>query len=166
MQGLSVLKTFQDLRQKLEREYARLLAHPTDADMAWNFFVTADHLPDYALHTQPKVLGGKSIKKFKRDNPLTHVCENLSNGAKHCIPHVIPKDKLNISVVKTGSEMTSFVEDGFVDDGFFAKELTLMVYLTPYEVAEFQKAWFQSIGAKIEVPWLATQVVGFWRTFT
>jgi hypothetical protein len=110
MQGISDLKTFYDLRQKLEREYTRLLANPADPDMAWNFFVTADHLPNYAQHIQPKVLGGKSKNKFKRDNPFTRVCENLSNGAKHCIPHLKPIDKLNVSVDDTGSEMTGWVK--------------------------------------------------------
>jgi hypothetical protein len=117
MQGLSDLKTFQEIKQKLEREYRRLLSHPGDADIAWNFFVTADHLPDWAVQTEPKVLGGKSENKFKRDHPLTHVCENLSNGAKHCVPHVNPKDKLNVSVDETGCEMTGWVKGGYVEEG-------------------------------------------------
>jgi hypothetical protein len=68
-------------------------------------------------------------------------------------------------VDETGEELTDFVEDGYVEDGYVRKEPTLMVYLTPFEIAEFQKAGFQYVGAKIEVPWLATQVLEFWRNY-
>jgi hypothetical protein len=45
------------------------------------------------------------------------------------------------------------------------KQPTLIIYLTADEVIEFQKAGFPTIGARIEVPWLATQVLQFWRAF-
>jgi hypothetical protein len=131
--------------------------------MAWNFFVTAEHLPDWALKTKPKVLGGKSKNKFKREHPLTRVCENCANGAKHCVPDVVAKDKRNISVDDTGCEMTSVCEDDVFEDDIFEKWPVLVVYLTPDEVAEFKKFGFEPIGAKIEVPRLATRILEFWR---
>jgi hypothetical protein len=165
MKGIFGRKDPKDLLYKLEREYGQLLSDPTNGDMAWNFFVTAEHIPDWLARSDPKSLGGKSINTFKRNNPLMHVCENLANGAKHFIPRVKPEERLNVSVDDTGTEMTSYIEDDYIEDDYYAEEPMLMVYLTPYEVAEFQKAGFQYVGAKIEVPWLATQVLQFWRNY-
>ena len=44
-EGFFDLKTPEDLLKKLEREYERLQQHPHDVDMAFNFFVTAEHIP-------------------------------------------------------------------------------------------------------------------------
>jgi hypothetical protein len=161
MKGLFGLKTPKGLLQKLEREYAKLQANRIDEDTAWTFFVTADHLPDWLARTDPKSSGGDNINEFKRGHPVTRVCENLANGARHFRPNVRPKDKLNISVLGTGCEMT-----GYVEDGYYAEEPTLPVYLTSPEVVEFQKAGIRYARAKIEVPWLATHVLAFWRNDT
>ena len=45
MLGLFDLTTPEHLLNKLEREYERLKENPADADHAFNFFVTAEHLP-------------------------------------------------------------------------------------------------------------------------
>jgi hypothetical protein len=45
--GFFTLQTAHDLFAKLQREFDRLSARPTDIDVAWNFFVTADHLVDW-----------------------------------------------------------------------------------------------------------------------
>jgi hypothetical protein len=165
MKGLFGLKTPEDLLQKLEREYAQLQANRIDEDTAWNFFMTAEHLPDWLARSDPKSLRGKSINTFKRNHPITRICENLANGAKHFVPRVKLDDKLNISVDDTGFEIRGYVEDGYVEDGYVGEEPTLMVYLTPYEVDEFQKAGFQKVAVKMEGPWLATQVLEFWRNY-
>jgi hypothetical protein len=45
MQGFFYLKTPEDLLHKLEREYEKVKQNPADVDHAFNFFVTAEHLP-------------------------------------------------------------------------------------------------------------------------
>ena len=48
MQGFFNLQTQFDLRDKLHRELDKLRAAPLDVDAAFNFFVTAEHLPEWA----------------------------------------------------------------------------------------------------------------------
>jgi hypothetical protein len=75
--GFSAMKSAADLRDKLRRDYARLAAHPGDADLAFNFFVTADHMVDWLYPDDP----GRRTEA--REVPLLAVCAQLANGTKH-----------------------------------------------------------------------------------
>ena len=66
-----------DLRDKLRRDYARLAAHPGDADLAFNFFATADRLPDW-LYPE-----GDGRRTGIRNLPLLALCSALATGAAH-----------------------------------------------------------------------------------
>lgn len=46
-QGFFELKTAQDLLDKLKREYMQLQKSPLNQDIAFNFFITAEHMPDW-----------------------------------------------------------------------------------------------------------------------
>jgi hypothetical protein len=41
-----LMRTANDLLQKLERDFKKLKQHPLDVDLAFNFFVTAEHILD------------------------------------------------------------------------------------------------------------------------
>ncbi len=56
---------------KLRHDYARFLEKPTDAYFAYNFFVTAEHLPDW--------VGDTTIKDH---DPYLRICSHLATGAK------------------------------------------------------------------------------------
>ena len=66
------LQTPKDLLRKLKREYDRWKADPLNVDLAWNFFVTAEHLPDWIYHqdmpttgkTRPDLLDGQTPRAF------------------------------------------------------------------------------------------------------
>jgi len=76
--GHFTLKTAQDLYQKLERDFTALRAAPTSADACFNFFVTAEHLPEW------KYAGdGKRANELRKEHALLRVCSQLANGAKH-----------------------------------------------------------------------------------
>ena len=60
--GIFDLKTPKDLLEKLGRDLERLRAAPNDTDHAFNFFVTAEHMPDW-LHPGNK---GKRDRERKR----------------------------------------------------------------------------------------------------
>jgi hypothetical protein len=53
------LKTPRDLLRKLEREHDRWKADPLNVDLAWNFFVTAEHLPDWIYYQDMPTSGTK-----------------------------------------------------------------------------------------------------------
>lgn len=66
------LQSAEDLLEKLEWDLQRLEKSPSDIYAAFDFFVTAEHIPDWTKN--------KSIKK---DNDLLMVVSHVANGAKH-----------------------------------------------------------------------------------
>jgi hypothetical protein len=97
-----------------------------NVDLAWNFFVTAEHLPDWLGRKNPRALEGYGIEKFKRHRALTRICAQLANGAKHFIPITKPAERLNTSVDRAVREHTGWVEPGWVGE-----DPALRVYLHP-----------------------------------
>jgi hypothetical protein len=59
MAGFFDLKTPMDLLHKLERDYAKLQQDDEDVDAAYNFFATAENMPEWVKG------GGRKGKAFK-----------------------------------------------------------------------------------------------------
>jgi hypothetical protein len=79
--GFLHLQTPEDLFLKLHHDYRRLQANPADSYAAFDFFVTATHIPEWLErakrpHTAPSSL---------RDQALLAICQHLGNGAKHFV---------------------------------------------------------------------------------
>ena len=74
MEGFFEMTTPAHLLQKLEREYEGMEAGtaPTP-DRAWNFFITAEHLPDWLVRTDSQSLGGLKILPDDRHPYLASV---------------------------------------------------------------------------------------------
>jgi hypothetical protein len=147
MRGFSTLTKAEDLLRKLEREYARLQADPTDVDCAWNFFVTAEHLPDWLSEGKDRLPTGEKLGDFKRDNQLIRICSHLANGGKHFAPW--PSYK-SVSAIE---------HDGVVDPDVYEPDIFeewMSVHLTPHEAAAFGQT-------TIDVRQLAAQVLAFWQ---
>ena len=68
----------QDLLGKLRRDYQRVLADPSDSCAAFDFFVTANHLPDWVWPSDRR-----AQRALRRTEPIPRVCEHLADGAKH-----------------------------------------------------------------------------------
>ena len=147
MRGFFHLQSPQDLLHKLERDYTALQQSPADVDIAFNFFVTAEHLPDWLARTGPQFLKGQRINAFKKAHPLTRICAHLANGGKHLQPR-----SEHDSVAATG-------HNGVFDAGVFEPgvvEEWLTVDLTPRER--------QLLGQDtLDVRTLAGQVLAFWQ---
>ena len=71
------MRSAADLRDKLRRDYARLAAHPGDADLAFNFFATADHLPDWLYPADPV------RQAAARNAEIPALCAALAQGLTH-----------------------------------------------------------------------------------
>ena len=80
MPGAFGLTTPSDLLNKLERELARLRETPHDVDIAFNFFVTAEQLPDW-IH--PGREGKTQREAVRAADVLLQVTSHLASGAKH-----------------------------------------------------------------------------------
>ena len=76
--GFFELKSPQDLVKKVRHDIARLRANPIDSYAAFDFFVTARHVPDW-LFPRDK---SKVADIFKSHVEL-RICRHLGDGAKH-----------------------------------------------------------------------------------
>jgi hypothetical protein len=158
MDGFFELKTHPDLLHKLKREYARWKSDPLNVDFAWNFFVTAEHFPEwmYQTHRGQPLLGGVSPSKFKKDRPLLRICSHLANGAKH----LILTSGRHTSVACTVREMSGYIEAGYIEDGYYAEKPMLRVYLIPEEAAALGRD-----TADVDALWLADRIIEFYQAW-
>jgi hypothetical protein len=161
MEGFFELHTAHDLLQKLVREYAQWKDAPLNVDRAWNFFVTAEHLPDWiywqdAPKTRPDLLDEKTPRQFKHTHPLTRICSHLASGGKH----LYLKDSHHDSVERTVRENTRWVEPDWIEDDWIGEEPALRVYLTLKERTELKLD-----SGDIDALWLAARITEFWQTW-
>ena len=66
------LQRAEDLLEKLKWDLQRIEKTPSDVYAAFDFFVTAEHIPDWINN-----------KKIKNENELLKVVSHVANGAKH-----------------------------------------------------------------------------------
>ena len=133
------LKTATDLFRKLEDDLVSLEASCQDNRIAFNFFVTAEHLPDW--------LGKRDLV---RKHCILRVVSHIACGAKH----FDLKDKRHKSV--TSAEKSRVYDEGVFEPGVFREPL----------VIELSSDEAQELGATvIDAVSLGKKVVEFWRTY-
>lgn len=133
------LKTPLQLFQKMQSDLAALQASGPDARIAFNFFVTAEHLPDWLGQRQEV-----------RKHALLRVVSHLANGAKHFII-----DRKRHSAVVAASK------DRYVAEGYFAPgyvEEPLLVHLAADEAKELGVTVIDAVT-------LGQKVLAFWRPY-
>ena len=136
-QGFLNLFGPKELFDKLAHDYQLFLDDPVDSYRAYNFFVTAEHLPDW--------IGDVDIK---HGNIFLRICSHLATGAKHF--KVTNKKKNSVET----TTVDIYAEDGYFEDGYC--EVKLAVTLTEAEAKE--------LGAEaINLVDLATEVYRFWE---
>jgi hypothetical protein len=131
------LRTAADLFCKIEDDLKAMEALPCDARLAFNFFVTVEHLPDWL-----------NRRDLVQKNCVLRIVSHLANGAKHFV--------LNESRHKSvkSAEASRYVEAGYAEPGYF--EESLDVHLSAEESSE--------LGISvIDVVSLGRKVVQFWR---
>ena len=72
-EGLFDLRTPEHLLHMLDWEYAQWQKDPLNTYVAWNFFVTAEHLFDWLRHTNSQPLEGLKPPAFKKPPPPAHL---------------------------------------------------------------------------------------------
>jgi hypothetical protein len=130
------LRKAADLFRKLEADLADLQASQGTRD-AYNFFVTAEHLPDW--------LGKRGLVK---QHALLRVVSHIANGAKH----FVLDDKRHRSV--RGTEKNRYVEAGYVAPGYYDEPL--IIHLASDEAKELGTS-------AIDASDLAQRVMAFWK---
>jgi hypothetical protein len=132
--GFFDLDTPQQLFQKLQHDYERILGAPGDRYAAMDFVLTATHLPNWTGNYQ------------KHSFRAQEICRELSNGSKHF--------RLRYSNIKD----TKVVEQAFQFPGFDPAAFQvghLVVELSGDSVAE--------LSDEISVEALAKKVLDFWQ---
>lgn len=135
--GLFQLRTPGDLFEKLEWELEELRKDPSNPWIAFNLFVTAEHLPDW--------VDNKSIK-YKE--ALLRVCGHLANGGKHFNPtehHAVAE-----------AEHDGVFEEDVFEKGVFEERLKITL-----EDEEAERLGFKDIDAVS----LAEKVVDWWAEY-
>ena len=128
-----------DLFIKIESDLAELETSNQDVKVAFNFFVSIEHLPDWL-----------ELRHLVRENCLLRIVSHIANGAKH----------LNINENRhtsvTGTEKSRYVEEGYIEAGYF--EEPLLIYLSDAESEELGVTEINAVT-------LGKQVVEFWRPY-
>lgn len=141
--GFAELRVPHDLVRKLECDLDRIWKSPQDQYAAFDFFVTAEHIVDW-IYPNDK----EKQKEVRLSSPLLRITSHLANGVKH----FEAKAKHHQSVI--GVEKSRYVEDGYVEEGYFKDPL--IVHLTSDEQQRFGQS-------NIEVATLAQQVYEYWK---
>lgn len=145
--GMAELQTPNDLLRKMKFDLGRLKKVKNDQYAAFDFFTTAEHMLDW-LH--PGYSGKAKRQDLRQSDVLLRITSHIANGAKH----FEAKAKHHKSV--SGIEKQRYVEEGYVEDGFF--ETPIVVTLSADEVAE--------LGCSvINVVELAERVLEWWIQF-
>lgn len=141
------LKTAADLFRKLESDYAALEDTPKDSCRAFNFFVTALHLPDWLYRREER----NKLKLF-REHAILRIVSHIANGAKHFYVNDGTNKDRHKSVKRAFRD--DYVEEGYVEPGHFFDGL--LIELTPDEATRFGTPCVDALT-------LGRQVLDFWR---
>lgn len=149
LSGIFQLKTPQDLLDKLRREYERLRLSPMDQDVAFNLFITAEHIADWLYPGDIKSSNYQIRRSLKENNVLLSVCSHVANGSKHFEVN----SKKHNSISDTSVHQGSFQRGAFQEDAFQVPQL--LIHLEGDAKEKF--------GNSIEVLKLAGMIVKFWE---
>lgn len=141
--GFYNIKTPEDLLNKARRDFDKLKNDKSNIDLAFNYFVTIEHMPDWLR------MDKQSKKAIKDSSPILRVCSHLASGIKHFEPYD------NYNSVKSVQE-DSVYEDGVYEDNVFEKWLT--VNLDGDEIVEFGQH-------KLDAIELGQRVLEYWEDY-
>ncbi|MDN5881700.1 MAG: hypothetical protein L0H37_04930 [Nitrosospira sp.] len=144
-QGFGELKSPADLVEKLRHDLERLENSPHNQYAAFDFFVTAEHIPGWIYPNN-----WADRKKHKSSVPLLRITSHIANGAKH----FEATERRHASV--TDIEKERYVEAGYVEEDYF--EDSILIHLTSEEA--------KAIGTQIiDAKLLASRVLQYWEDY-
>jgi hypothetical protein len=134
MKGIFDLTTADGMFRKLSVEFERFKTDSNDTYQAFNFFVTAEHIPDWL-----------DEKYLRKQEPLLRICSHIANGAKHF-------------VVNRHSAVIVTEKVKYAEDGYFAED-----YVEEPLIIQLSESEAQAIGKKsIRALDLAELIVDYW----
>ena len=153
MKGIFTLTSPKDLFAKLRYEHELLHQDPENAYIAFNFFVTAEHLLDWLYPGN----AGKSQREQLRDQEvLLQTVSHIASGAIHFVAEA----KHHKSVVDSGRPSPYFSDKYF--GRFFGSRYFGRGRLTLY----LSGATANTLGNSITPIDLADKVLAYWEACT
>lgn len=148
MEGIFELKNSDDLFKKLRYDYDLLKENPLNQYLAFNFFVTAEHMLDWIY---PGYKNKKKREEIRKDNVLLQICSHIANGAKHF--EVNPKIHNSVSkTTKAGYFPTGYFHSNYWPKGYWPE--CSFICLKGQAEKEF--------GKSLPLLELAEKVLNFW----
>ena len=104
MKGVFTLTTPADLVRKLRLDYSTLEQDPNNPYLAFNFFVTAEHLLDWIYPGYEN----KAKREAEREaEVLLQICSHLASGAKHFVAEAKHHTSVSGTVQRVGNPLQS-----------------------------------------------------------
>jgi hypothetical protein len=147
--GIFELKTVCDLFRKLESDLELLQRNPVDSSLLFNFFVTAEHMPEWLYRGDTN-----RAASLRKGHAILRVCSHIASGGKH----FQVKDKRHTSVAGTNESVVLRVQPDLV-----ARGSPIPVRYGRQFVIGIDSTEAQELGAEISAEELAQQLVDFWR---
>src|SRR3989454_12815906 len=145
--GLFQLTEPRDLLAKLIHDFDRLRESPNDSYIAFDLFVTAEHMLDWLY---PGVAGKAQRTAERNSQQILQVVSHLATGAKH----MLPEDPRHASVRHSDVAQSGYGEGpyGVVPYGG-----------GPYLVVELDGPAAVAFGKIVTPLALAERVLAYWR---
>jgi len=150
MKGIFELKTPQDLLEKLRFDLLQLESDPTNGYLAFNLFVTAEHMKDWLY---PGKSNKSARESLEASSVLLQVCSHVANGAKHFQVEAKHHRSVGDTARSGGFWGSGYWASNYWPRGYFSK-VSLTVTL--------QGNAKQQLGSCINALELAQRVVDFW----
>lgn len=151
--GFFELRSTDDLLRKLRHDLGLLKADRTNTYLAFNLFVTAEHMKDWLY---PGKKNEDKRKALENSSVLLQTCSHIANGAKHF--HVEARHHRTVAdTERTGAHWP----EGYWATGYWAPGHWAEGAL----VIELEGAATRALGTRITAVELAERVVGFWDSY-
>jgi hypothetical protein len=152
--GIFTLKTPQQLFGKMLEDHKRVQCAPRDSSAWFNFFVTADHLPEWLTNGDEDV-----ARKLREQNALLRVCHYLAINAKHFKARELkPKaGQIRVSpIARTHEAHTAQLNKSELRREPISTDPEFYLELSKQEAAELHVADLSALE-------LANRLVEFWK---
>jgi hypothetical protein len=147
--GFADLKSPEDLLKKLEYDYERMQKNPLDTYAAFDFFIAAEHMPDW-WHPDTEIDAKLKKKAIRKRDPILEVCSHIANGSKH-FEAMDSRHKSVMDVKKHEGAFSSAFSSAF---DISCLKITL------------DGAAKTTFGESIDALTLAQKVLSFWKSYS
>jgi hypothetical protein len=150
MKGIFTLDSPEDLLKKLEHDYSLMSNAPNDPYLAFNFFVTAEHLLDWLY---PGSANKKKRTQARKSEILLEICSHIASGAKHFQVEAPHHRSVHDTVLRKANPLRSPIFESSIFYGGGVPGLRVELY------SQAKKKY----GSSIQVIELAKKILQFWR---